>query len=493
MDLFHKRLATLVGVLLLSSLSGTASAQDPSEQWPVPPGPPPWSSGYHNGSFYVRSPDDVFRLYVQGRVHVDFYDAFGPGLDQLGPGQAVAQGFILRRARLEMAGEFFQQWQWQLGAEFAPSTDDNVAATTESLACKVTKTGTQSCAPQENPVDAPSVKPAPTDAFVNYAAAPWANVQVGQFYLPFTLENRISDNTTAFLERSLVVRTIGVPLQRDIGAMAWGESTDRRVYFAAGVFNGDGPNRPNVDGRFDLAARVFVRPFAGASTGGLRWAQIGGSFHAGSRDPSRVGYDMPSLTTQQGFTFWKPTYVDGQGRLVHVLPSDTQESFAVDLYLPVDGFDFTAEGVYADLRTREAIDGYQLSPYTERFGALSGWGAYVQAGYWIIGDRDILGPPSYGRPIHVDFSAAERRARHGLEVVARLDLLRLRYDAASRGGSSDPKTPNGDVDVTAGTLGINYWATRHLRVSANYGLYSLPTHAPLGTLHEVSARVGVQF
>ena len=33
----------------------------------------PGTPGYHNGSFYVRSPDDVFRLYVMGRVHVDYY------------------------------------------------------------------------------------------------------------------------------------------------------------------------------------------------------------------------------------------------------------------------------------------------------------------------------------------------------------------------------------------------------------------------------------
>ena len=36
-----------------------------------------------------------------------------------------------------------------------------------------------------------------------------------QFDLPFTLENRISDNTTPVLERSLPVRAIGAPLLRE--------------------------------------------------------------------------------------------------------------------------------------------------------------------------------------------------------------------------------------------------------------------------------------
>ena len=43
------------------------------------------------------------------------------------------------------------------------------------------------------------------------------------------------------------------------------------------------------------------------------------------------------------------------------------------------------------------------------------------------------------------------------------------------------------------TLGVNYWATRHLRVGVNYGYYALPAHATLSSLNEVSARVGVQF
>ena len=77
--------------------------------------------------------------------------------------------------------------------------------------------------------------------------------------------------------------------------------------------------------------------------------------------------------------------------------------------------------------------------------------------------------------------------------MARVDQLGLDYRGSSRGGTDDSKTPSGDVEVTSVTLGANYWATRHLRVSVDYGYYDLPTHSALSTLHEVSARVGVQF
>jgi hypothetical protein len=472
----------------------------------VPPPPPAvayelhpapleaWHSGYHNGNFYIRSSDDVFRVYLQSRVHVDYYNAFGPGLNELAPGSAPAHGFVLRRARFEMAGEFFQQWQWQLGAEFAPSTATNVAANTGALSCKVSATTSAlACNPAESTVDAPGVSPAPTDVFVNFAPSPWANVQAGQFYLPFTLENRISDNTTPFLERALVVRNIGAPTQRDIGSMFWGESPNRVLYYTAGIFNGDGPNRPNADSRYDFVGRAFVRPFAGSTTTPTQWAQLGVSVHAGSRDSSKVGYDMPSLTTSQGFAFWKPTYTDSYGRLIHILPSASQEAIGGDLYLPVGNFDLTGEFVYADYETREAVDGLQLSPFTERLGALKGWGYYAQLGYWILGNHEILGYPSYARPIHVDLSQPQQTAQHGVQVVARFEQLGLTYQGSSRGGVDDAKTPSGDVNVTSFTLGVNYWATRHLRVSLNYGYYDLPAHSALAQLHEVSARVGVQF
>ena len=87
---------------------------------------------------------------------------------------------------------------------------------------------------------------------------------------------------------------------------------------------------------------------------------------------------------------------------------------------------------------------------------------------------------------------------------------------------------NGDIDVTSFTLGLNYWATRHLRVTVDYGAYFFPSSAPTTpsepggpiqgtgqraispgqylakgidndardnghTVHEISARFGVQF
>jgi hypothetical protein len=487
------------------------------------------SAGYHNGTFLIHSPDDVFRLYIMGRVHADWIDQLAAGASKLPPGSGINDGFFVRRARLELAGEFFETWQWQVGAEFSSTTSiDNAAAAQATPTCTVTPTSSApNCATlQTNPVEAATVKPIPTDVFVNYGPSPWGNVQVGQFYLPFSLENRISDNTTAFLERSMAVRNLGAPLQRDVGAMFWGESPGRSVYYAVAVVNGDGPNRVNVDTRYDFAGRLVVRPFG--TEGPMRWGHVGVSAKYGSRDPSKVGYDLPALTTQDGFAFWKPTYKDSTGRLIHIIPSAEQWGIAADVYVPWDGFDLTGEFVYINDNTREAIDGFQISRFTERTGKLDGYAWYAQVGYWLVGSHDVIGYPSYGRPIHVDLSTPQRPAQHGVQALAKFEQLHLSYDGAARSGVANSKTPGGDIDVQTLEFGLNYWATRHLRVGINYAVYLFPDSAPVSpstkggpfqtsvqravapgqllasgvddgardsghTLHEISARVGVQF
>ncbi len=487
------------------------------------------SAGYHNGNFLIHSPDDVFRLYIMGRVHADWIDQLAAGGSKLPPGSGINDGFFLRRARLELAGEFFQTWQWQVGAEFSSSTAiDNPAATQATPICTLSaKTNTPTCTTvQTNPVEAATVKSIPTDVFVNYAPSPWANVEVGQFYLPFTMENRISDNTTPFLERSLAVRDVGAPLQRDIGAMFWGEAPNRSVYYAVAVMNGDGPNRVNVDTRYDFAARLVVRPFG--SDGPMKWGQIGMSAKYGLRDPAKVAYDLPSLTTQDGFAFWKPTYKDSSGQLVHIIPSHDQLGIAGDVYVPYRNFDLTGEFVYVVDDTREATDGTQLSLSSQRLGQLEGYAWYAQVGYWFVGSQDIIGYTSYGRPIHVDLSKPQQPPEHGVQGVAKFEQMHLWYEGASRGGAPNSKTPNGDIQVDAVEFGVNYWATKHLRVGLNYAVYLFPDSAPVTpssaggpfqtstqravapgqlvasgadnsardsshTLHEISARVGVQF
>ena len=53
--------------------------------------------------------------------------------------------------------------------------------------------------------------------------------------MAFSMENRTSDKYLPFMERSLAVRAFGVPTNKELGAMLWGEDEGRHVAYAAGV------------------------------------------------------------------------------------------------------------------------------------------------------------------------------------------------------------------------------------------------------------------
>src|SRR5258708_9186483 len=135
---------TAVASAIVTTCAATSSAQDttalmpPLTPAPAPapalmptptltPAPlpdPPFNAtaGYRNGTFFLRDPSDVFRLYIQGRVHADWLDQIGPGVSSLPAGSGVEHGFFLRRARIELAGEFLETRQWCGGAEFSSPT-----------------------------------------------------------------------------------------------------------------------------------------------------------------------------------------------------------------------------------------------------------------------------------------------------------------------------------------------------------------------------------
>lgn len=446
----------------------------------LPPASPPLA-GYHQGAFFLRDAADTFRLYVQGRVHVDHLSSFGPGLGAMPPDQALKSGFSLRRARLEVGGELFQgMFQWDLSAEFGPTSVDNVGGRNAALDCTVdATTGAQTCATRSSAIETPAQRPAATDAWINWAADRALNLQVGQYFLPFSLENRLSENQTQFLERSLAVRLLGAPNTRDIGVSLWGEAEDTLLYYAVGIFGGDGPNRLNADSRYDVSGRVFARPLAREKESFLSRLQIGASARYGSRDHDYVGYDAPSLTTQGGHVFWRPTYRDASNRLVHVIPSGDQIAVAAELFVPLGKLDVTSELVYARSNTREALDGYQLTPFTERFGTFSGFGGYVMASYWILGDRSIIGYPGHSKPLHIDLTKPQKAPQYGVQLLTKVEELALSYDGSSRGGTADKMNSDGDIRVFALTLGANIWATRHLRFGVNYVYDMFPDSTPI--------------
>jgi hypothetical protein len=429
-------------------------------------------AGYH-GLWYLRDYNDNFILYLNGRAQIDTYTYMGPGIGST----PLKPTMFLRRIRPEVAGEIMHHWWFYIAGDFAPTAlDNNGNFAQEQQAGNPGQAPTAATARYVSPQTS-SIKATATDDYLVYKAHDLLYFQAGQYDLPFTMENRTSDKYFEFIERPLAVRAIGVPLNKDIGVMAWGWADKRLFYYSLGVFNGAGQSRLSTDGRPEMAGRAFVRPLAGSSDPALKNLQVGASVRLGSHDNHWTYYDYPTMTTQGNWAFWKPTY-GGTNGFTHVIPSGSQLALAAELRVPISIFDLQGELVDIDNQTREALDGFQATN-TERFGHIHGYSYYVQLGFWPLGNRDINGLPGDEDLPHVNWAKAEKETPdQALQLLIKWEQVALTYDSASRGGAIDPKGIDGDIKVNAFSLGANYWATKRIRLSCDYILNMFPDSAP---------------
>jgi phosphate-selective porin OprO and OprP len=158
-------------------------------------------------------------------------------------------GFDIRRSRIDIKGNLTSQFDYEFQGEWAGSSAKLL------------------------------------DAVLGYTIIPELKLTGGQFKIPFSLENFISDAKLETINRSQVVEAlaarkkdvIGDQNGRDIGVQASGslfKTEDRAIVdYAIGVFDGAGINATDNNDQKDLAGRVVVHPIPGLN--------IGGSFYRG--------------------------------------------------------------------------------------------------------------------------------------------------------------------------------------------------------------------
>jgi phosphate-selective porin len=294
------------------------------------------------------------------------------------------------------------------------------------------------------------------------------------------MENVTSSRWLDFMERALSVRTLGAPYNKDLGLTYWGALKEgvSPLEYQIGVLGGDGMNRPSVDNRVDVMGRVVVRPLAGEK-GPLERLHVGGSARYGSRDNRSVMFDAPSLSTPGGYAFWSPVYTTADKTEVHVIPSGDQIAVAGEVYVPFERIDLRGEVVYVNEGRREATSVAKKDSL--RHGTLSGWGGYAMVSYWPLGSPRVNGNPA-GR--YFGQKAPKDRGNefpYGLQLAVRGEMMRLSYDGNARteqvpDGSISAKTT--DIQVNALQAMATYWATKHVRLTAEYSLYMFPGNPP---------------
>jgi phosphate-selective porin OprO and OprP len=294
---------------------------------------------------YVQQRGPELKLVLGGFIQVNFEDGDVSAFEGRFGQTALKDRFRLRRARINLTGDFAEQFDFKIEGDFGQSDGTSGSRTAFSG----------------------------TDIFVNWHQFPEAQIKVGQWKAPFGLEQLTPDTTLLFAERSLP--TGAITPDRQIGAQLWGkplasiwpDQKDLLTYYA-GIFNGNGRNITNNDnnnfmyvGR--LESTVFKDFFGKGS-----YLKLGADI-LNSRDDA-------GTNISQGANL----LVNDDGSLSpFVLPeADERTAWSVDAWLKLGPFDLIGEFL------QERVQPRTVPGATPAFSKFTTDGFYVTGAYFLI-------------------------------------------------------------------------------------------------------------
>jgi phosphate-selective porin OprO/OprP len=274
------------------------------------------------------------------------------------------------------------------------------------------------------------------DGYLEVDYVPWARFRLGQFKVPFTLENQQSHKYIDFAERSLSVDNMRLPA-RDIGIMLHGQSPSRVFEYQLALLNGTGENQSDDNGAKDLAGRLVFRPFLEPENNALTGMQVGISGTWGNQDTD--------FSSREFLTVGGTPFIDFASDTVH---EGTRSRL---------GTEFAWAAGPALLKTEWMwmwLDDFRRPPLEEDVRFYSG---YVSTSYLLTGERKTLNRIVPQRPLSPpqgDWGAWELAARYSL-FHSDDDLFRLGL-------------ASGTSRTDAFTIGLNWYLNEALRLTLNY-------------------------
>ncbi len=285
-----------------------------------------------------------FKLVLGGYIQVNFEDGDVSAFEGRFGQTALKDRFRLRRARINLTGDFAENFDFKVEGDFEQSDCINSSRTDFSG----------------------------TDIFVNWHQFPEAQIKVGQWKAPFGLEQLTPDTSLYLIERSLPTgaitpeRQIGVQLWGKPFASIWPDQKDLVTYYA-GIFNGNGRNISNNDNNnFMYVGRLESTLFKG---------------FFGKDSSLKLGADVLNSRDDAGTNISQTLnlLVNADGSLSpFVLPTaDERTAWSVDAWLKLGPFDLIGEYLeeYVNGRTVNGVPG--MPDFTTN-------GYYITAAYYLI-------------------------------------------------------------------------------------------------------------
>jgi phosphate-selective porin OprO/OprP len=298
---------------------------------------------------FVQQRGPELKLALGGFIQVNFEDGDVSAFEGRFGETAIKDRFRLRRARINLTGDFAEQFDFKMEGDFGQSDGTSGNRTAFSA----------------------------TDIWVNWHQFPAAQIKIGQYKAPFGLEQLTPDTTLLTIERTLP--TGAITPARQIGAELWGkpftsiwpEQTDLLTYYA-GIFNGNGQNITiNDNNNFMFAGRLELQPFTGKIFGRPSFLKLGGDV-LNSRDEAGVNISQTSNLL-----------VNDDGSLSPFnLPSpDERTAWSVDAWLEVGPFDLIGEYL------QEHVEGRTVNGVPPAFSNFTTNGFYVTGAYFLVPNK----------------------------------------------------------------------------------------------------------
>src|SRR5437764_1466362 len=295
---------------------------------------------------YVQRRGSEIKLVLGGFIQANFEDGDVSAFEGRFGQTALKDRFRLRRARINLTGDFAENFDFKVEGDFENSDGLNSSRTAFEA----------------------------TDIFVNWHQFPEAQVKLGQWKAPFGLEQTTPDTTLYMIERSLPTgaitpeRQIGVQLWGKPFASVWPDQKDLLTYYA-GIFNGNGRNvSVNDNNNFMYVGRLESTLFKSKV-----WGQ---------ESSLKLGADVLNSRDDKGTNISQSLnlLVNADGSLSpYVLPgADERTAWSADAWLNIGPFDLIGEYLAED------VDGRTVAGHAPGFNNFDPSGYYIQGSYFIL-------------------------------------------------------------------------------------------------------------
>ena len=294
---------------------------------------------------YVVPRASELKLVLGGFIQVNFEDSDAFAFQGNFGLSEIKDRFRLRRARVNLTGDFAEQFDFKVEGDFGQGDGINSNRTAFSG----------------------------TDIWLNWHQFPGAQIKVGQWKAPFGLDQLTADTSLYTIERTLP--TGAITPDRQIGAQLWGkpftniwpEQKDLLTYYA-GIFNGNGKNTTvNDNNNFMYVGRLESTLFKDVFGKGS-FLKLGGDV-LNSRDDKGVNISQSGNLLVNADGSLSPFTLPG---------ADERTAWSVDAWLKVGPFDLIGEYL------QEKVNGRTVNGVPPGFADFTTDGFYVTGGYFLI-------------------------------------------------------------------------------------------------------------